>query len=548
MKYQELVAQWEMQAHPTKNQTKRVRSSLCRLADASLTDDWRGMTVVSRDEAIGLIEAYVQPPKYTASSRHTYLSNLRFLYDWAEKQGVIDPNGHCSDDHWLAPNGQPWVADLSRRQRNAYDAWRRYALAHRVSKQKVRAEDLLRWLEHQRVDRHDQHYRKRFQLLRDAWPVLVEHAGVPGIPLPTLPPKRNGKYALKQGEWPAAIQKEWDAICRKATSRWDHMGKRKWRATTVERYTNLICRILGWSKQAGRLQEMDSLSPALSPSAIRGYLDWLVERSGRESLNLGHGSVIRAAKSITALYLDPEEAVTEEFKRMQREDFVAVIDKALLIFPYRELEQGVASAFERVEKGEKQRKAGRISVDELAARHVDAIILTLLVTRGLRSANIRMIRLDKHVIGRDGRLYLRFDQTEMKNHMTFETTVPEVLRPMWQRFVESIRPKAATLGTGSHLLLARTGEPLSAGTFAERVRSIGRRCIGREVQPHLYRHLLACHIARDLRLDPATLQRMLGHRSLNTTFKYYAPVSPAEAAAMLDRSFGKRDGQDGNRV
>lgn len=48
-------------------------------------------------------------------------------------------------------------------------------------------------------------------------------------------------------------------------------------------------------------------------------------------------------------------------------------------------------------------------------------------------------------------------------------------------------------------------------TFAQRVRSIGRRCLGREVQPHLYRHLLACDIARDLKLDPATLQGMLGH-------------------------------------
>lgn len=33
---------------------------------------------------------------------------------------------------------------------------------------------------------------------------------------------------------------------------------------------------------------------------------------------------------------------------------------------------------------------------------------------------------------------------------------------------------------------------------------------------------------------------MLGHKSLNTTFGYYAPVSPAEAARMVDEAFGSK--------
>lgn len=244
---------------------------------------------------------------------------------------------------------------------------------------------------------------------------------------------------------------------------------------------------------------------------------------------------------VTAQLRQYPSGVMDEFKRMQREQLAAVVDKALLIFPYHELEQAVGDAIADVEKAEKLRRIGRISYQELAARYMDAIILTLLATRGLRSSNIRMIRLDKHVVRRGDDVFLRFDTTEMKNHIDFETTVPPILRSVWDRFVQEIRPKVATAQSGSHLLFARSGRPFSAGTFGQRVRAVGWKYVGRHVQPHLYRHLLACHIARDLKLDPATLQRMMGHQNMTTTFLYYAPVSPSEAAAMVDEAFDMKN-------
>jgi site-specific recombinase XerD len=541
MTYQELITQWEAQATPTKNQSKRVRSALCRLADAACAADWQSMTVLSREVAIDHVAAHVRPPRYTTTSRLTYLSNLRLMYDWAERHGVIDRDGQSNDDHWPIVSDQPWASTIDRRQRNAYDHWRRFALAKRISKKTVRSDDLLGWLEHQRVELGDRHYRKQFTRLCDAWPILVEHAGVADIALPELPSKKSQPYALKVEDWTNAIRGEWEAICEQATSRWKHEGRWPWRPKTVQQYTNLVARILGWAKATDRLSELGSLAMVLSPQTVQDYLDWLVQRTGRQLLNLGHGAIIRAARSITALYLNPPKEVMDEFKRMQREQLAAVVDKALLIFPYHELEQAIGKAIADIDKAEKLHRAGRISDQELAARYVDAIILTLLVTRGLRSANVRMIRLDKHVIRRGDEVFLRFDTTEMKNHIDFETTVPPILRNAWDRFVQEIRPKVATAQGGSQLLFARSGAPFSAGTFGQRVRAIGWKYLGRDVQPHLYRHLLACHIARDLRLDPATLQRMMGHRSLATTFMYYAPVSPAEAAAMVDEAFGSKN-------
>jgi len=94
------------------------------------------------------------------------------------------------------------------------------------------------------------------------------------------------------------------------------------------------------------------------------------------------------------------------------------------------------------------------------------------------------------------------------------------------------------------LLLNRDGKPLEQPAFAAKVRRLSRRLLGKAVNPHLFRHIVATHAAQVWKLTPTELAAFLTHRSPMTCMKYYEVTNPTLAAARVDefRSKSPREG------
>jgi integrase len=205
--------------------------------------------------------------------------------------------------------------------------------------------------------------------------------------------------------------------------------------------------------------------------------------------------------------------------------------------PFTALQSALEAMLDEVTMAmKKNSKASQADRKRIASMQVDLIILGLLVSRALRSANIIGIRFERNLVAADAGYELSFQASEMKGHRKFETPLPAELVPVVKDYLRagyrSLTGKMPTLG--DLLLVNRNGRPFGRSAFSSKVRKMSRRLLGKPVNAHLFRHIVATHAAQVWKLTPTELAAFLAHRSPLTCMKFYEVTNPALAAARVD--------------
>ena len=112
-------------------------------------------------------------------------------------------------------------------------------------------------------------------------------------------------------------------------------------------------------------------------------------------------------------------ATIDECNALAKRCDVVGRDKSARMVPYADLERGLRTALEAVTK----KREGVVGKSK-ASLQVDVIILGLLTTRGLRSLNIREIRIGCNLVETADGFLRRYSDAEMKGHRALETTIP----------------------------------------------------------------------------------------------------------------------------
>ncbi|MGG5812484.1 hypothetical protein [Falsiroseomonas sp. CW058] len=189
----------------------------------------------------------------------------------------------------------------------------------------------------------------------------------------------------------------------------------------------------------------------------------------------------------------------------------------------------------------------------------DGLMISLLASRPLRRLNFLGIEIGRQLVRERGGWQLRFTAAEMKNHQRLELPFPRALEGALLRYLEHWRPRIlavndrrrAKLGpqgrpAGSYLWVTMEGGALS--TPGLRVILCGRTLarFGVPVTAHLFRDCAATSIAAQ---DPDHVRiaaQLLGHRSLQTTARYYVIAdNRASIGKHQDRIRALRRGQHG---
>lgn len=177
----------------------------------------------------------------------------------------------------------------------------------------------------------------------------------------------------------------------------------------------------------------------------------------------------------------------------------------------------------------------------LACRVMQVIAHDLMLARAPRSANVVNAQLD-WVRWRDGRasLVVPAPEVKMRTGRDADLVVPlgEEQSETLKAYLEIIRAKALCNGDEANPYLFPSpkvpGHPY-AGLLEKLCKRVHDH-VGASVTPHLYRHLMGWIW---LRKDPAALpqvQRLLGHKSITTTMRYYAAIAD-EVALNLWQKF-----------
>jgi integrase len=531
--YGNLYDTWVARTKPSATTTRMTRTTLKYLAAATGTSDWTKVEVVSEQHALALLDGAMAKCDLRSQSRSNYRNYLRRLYRFATDEG-IDVDAGANNGFWpqlARGNGVP------RRAQVAYERFVKWAIRRGRWPATVCPDDVLDWALDERAA-PNQHWRQDYRGLQVAWEALVAEQGLRAVEFLALPAKINDGFALPISEWPRHLQDEWTRMCRAASVPLRKGGVRPWRETTRAGYEERVARFLGWFAREHPDADLtgETWATLLSADRCQDYLNWLVARSGKPYLNPSHTSFLRMARGFHRFLLGSGNDCIEALDALAKRCEVEERDQATRMAPYADLEAAFATLVSDVAKSSKPRKRTAEDGALVARRQVDAIIFGLLVTRALRSSNIRGIRIGDNLVRSDDGFELRFTAREMKGHRKFETSLPTELTTILDDYLR--QGYRALTGRapqeGDMLLVTRRGNPFGSGSFHQRVKRLSRRLVGKPIHPHFFRHIVATHAAQVWKMTPTELAAFLAHRSATTCMKYYEVTSPSLAAERVD--------------
>lgn len=165
-----------------------------------------------------------------------------------------------------------------------------------------------------------------------------------------------------------------------------------------------------------------------------------------------------------------------------------------------------------------------------------ALAISILIFTGIRVKNLRQLRLDANLRRSGARAFLRFSDDETKTHAALELELPPETIALLDEFLTEHR--GALPRADSHWLFpGQTHGPRSYSAMREAVSNPLRKHAGIELSPHLYRHIIAKIVAERRPELLHDTSRMLGHKSIRTTFAAYlgteGPAASRRVAELL---------------
>jgi site-specific recombinase XerD len=147
-------------------------------------------------------------------------------------------------------------------------------------------------------------------------------------------------------------------------------------------------------------------------------------------------------------------------------------------------------------------------------------VILLLLDAGIRNEELCQAKL-RDLDRRNQRLYV-FGKGAKERHVPFS---PRTHQALWRYL--TLRPDA---NLNEPLFLVETGRPFNRHRLLDLIQSIGARAGVMDVTIHRFRHTFAIQYLRNGG-DPYTLQRLLGHSTLDMVKRYLAIVQADIEAA-----------------
>jgi integrase len=161
-----------------------------------------------------------------------------------------------------------------------------------------------------------------------------------------------------------------------------------------------------------------------------------------------------------------------------------------------------------------------------------ALAIQILLVAPMRLANLAALNLETNVVrvggGTEPTYHLVIPPEDVKNDQPLEYPLPKVVSEMLRLYLTVFRPRLCR-GDSPWLFPGKFGGYKTKGTLSGQIVETITKELGIRVTPHQFRHLAAAFI---LEKDPANyefVRRVLGHKNLQTTIKFYIGLETLEA-------------------
>jgi integrase len=166
------------------------------------------------------------------------------------------------------------------------------------------------------------------------------------------------------------------------------------------------------------------------------------------------------------------------------------------------------------------------------------VAIAILTLAPVRAANLAAIRLDENLIrpgGLQSPYLLVFPRYDVKNRVDLTFEFDDYLTELIDEYVQEYRPSLLRGANGDWLFPGTTGGSKDPHLFGIQITERIQKATGLRITIHQFRHAAAAIYLRHHPGDYETVRRLLGHRNIRTTVRFYCGLETIHAS----RLFGK---------
>jgi integrase len=167
-----------------------------------------------------------------------------------------------------------------------------------------------------------------------------------------------------------------------------------------------------------------------------------------------------------------------------------------------------------------------------------AVAVAILTFAPVRISNLVGIELGTNLIkpgGLNAPYWLVFPHYDVKNRVDLNFKFDQLLTDLIDEYVHEFRPAVLRGANTPWLFPGEGGARKSVTTFGPQITQRIEKAIGLRITVHQFRHAAAAIYLKHRPGDYETVRRLLGHRSIQTTIRFYCGLQTAQATEQ----FGK---------
>jgi integrase len=175
-----------------------------------------------------------------------------------------------------------------------------------------------------------------------------------------------------------------------------------------------------------------------------------------------------------------------------------------------------------------------------------ALAIELLTVAPMRCGNLATIHLKRNLVrigtSKDAQMHLHFPADAVKNETELEFPLPRSTLDLLDLYGSEFRPKLVR-ASNDWLFPGEAAGPKQAMLLSKQIAKTVEREIGVRLTAHQFRHLAGFLYLRRNPGGHEVVRRLLGHKSIDTTTRFYAGMEVSEAIRHYDKHIESRRGE-----
>jgi hypothetical protein len=359
---------------------------------------------------------------------------------------------------------------------------------------------------------------------------------------------RRDQYALDWASFPTSLKADIDAMARAAISPdpISATSRRPIRPVSAEKRVRMLRSFASALVHQGRdPKSIRGIADLIELEAARQGLAFIYDRAGKRRTPHLH-QMAKLLCTLARHWLGVPEAHLDELQAIRRRldpGRHGMTEKnrgTLRCFKDESLVASFLSLPERLWR--RHRNQANLKVSDAVKLQI-GLAIELLTVAPVRSKNLASIRLDHNIIdhgaGRHRRVHLFFPPDEVKNDAELEFELPGSTIALLGDYLRRVRPVLERMP--SPYLFPGARQRHKAGPLlSQQIADLVEAEVGVRLTVHQFRHLAGFLYLKAHPGGHEVVRRLLGHKSIETTIRFYAGMEAAEAIRHYDRHIAQR--------